>query len=192
VGKLTVPGHRLVEGDRLHLQEDCSATLIAPRIILSAWHCLENYRDLSRDILFALPNHSPPLTLRANRLADGGGMMADWALLRLERPLRDVRPLSVSADSPARLQGKLSVAGYSGDDHLGDSGERLTWQAACNITGNEHYRVATDCLAFKGASGGAAYKDGKIIGVISAGDSVGITYFAPSARFISAVRLHAH
>lgn len=186
-----MPGHRLVEGERLHLQEDCSATLVAPRTILSAWHCLENYRDFSRDILFTLPASSGQPVLRARRLADGGGMRADWSLLRLERPIRDVEPLAVSAAAVATLAGELSLAGYSGDEALGAGGEQLSWQAACDITANEGYRVATNCLAFKGASGGPVYKGGAVIGVVSAGDSIGITYFAPSAGFISAVRLHS-
>ncbi len=191
VGKLTVPGHRLVEGERLHLREDCSATLVAPQTILSAWHCLENYRDLSREIQFSLVNSNGLTTLRATRLASGGGMTADWSLLRLERPLRGVKPVPVSAATSATLQGQLSMGGYSGDVDVGAGGERLTWQANCRITANEGYRVASDCLAYKGASGGPAIKDGEIIGVVSAGDSEGITYFAPSAGFISAVRLHS-
>jgi len=191
VGRLTVPGHRTVQGEQLHLQEDCSATLIAPRTILSAWHCLENYRDLSRDIIFTLSHPSGEYQLRARRLADGGGMSADWSLLRLERPLPRVETVPVSTQATGSLEGELSLAGYSGDPELGAGGEQLTWQADCRITANEWYRVATNCLAFKGASGGPAVKDGAIIGVVSAGDSQGITYFAPSAGFISAVRLHA-
>ncbi len=191
VGKLTVPGHRFVEGEKLHQREDCSATLIAPQVILSAWHCLEHYRDLSRDITFRLPHAPEQPVLRATRLADGGDMDGDWALLRLERPLDDVAPLVVTAYRPDQAAHEFLIAGYSGDEGLGAGGDKLTWQSNCKLLGHEQYRLATDCVAFKGASGGPVLAGGNIIGVISAGDGETMTYFVPSTAFISAVRLHA-
>jgi len=187
VGQLTVPGHRFVDGERQHHLEDCSATLIGPTTILTAWHCLEFYGDLSREILFRLPPLAP---IAAHRLADGGGMSADWALLRLAKPVTGVTPVRVNKYFPALDKLPVSIAGYSGDSGLGANGEQLTWQEDCQITANEWFRVATDCLAYKGASGGPAIAEGTIIGVISAGDGVSLTYYTPSSTFNRAVRLH--
>ena len=186
VGKLTVPGQRYEQGERLHYREDCTATLIGAQTILTAWHCLEYYGDVSHDILFKLDGESR----LAYRLAEGGGMRADWAVLQLDRPISDVIPVPVRMEFDARVDTQVSIAGYSRDDGLGAGGTILTWQSACTITDNEGYRVATNCLAYKGASGGPTLFDGAIIGVISAGDGQGQTYYAPSSSFRSAVRLH--
>jgi V8-like Glu-specific endopeptidase len=190
VGKLTVPGQRFEQGERLHYREDCTATLIGTQTILTAWHCLEYYGDVSHDIVFTLPYANRHDSWRARRLADGGGMRADWALLRLDRPISDITPVPVRMEFQTSVNAPVSIAGYSRDDGLGAGGKILTWQSACSITGNEDYRVATNCLAYKGASGGPALFEGAIIGVVSAGDGQGQTYYAPSSSFGSAVRLH--
>jgi V8-like Glu-specific endopeptidase len=190
VGSLTVPGQRFEQGERLHHQENCTATLIGPQTILTAWHCLEHYRDLSMEILFSLPYQPQQPQWRARRLADGAGMQADWALLRLERAVKNVPSVAVHSRIQALDPNDISMAGYSRDSALGAGGDNLTWQAQCLITEDEGYRVATNCEAFKGASGGPVIRGGKIVGVISAGDGDGLTYFAPSKVFIKAVRRH--
>jgi V8-like Glu-specific endopeptidase len=190
VGTLTVPGHRFEEGEQLHHRENCSATLIAPQTILTAWHCLEYYRDLSQQIVFSLPYQPQQPSWLARRLADGAGMTADWALLRLERPVKNVVPVAVRSRWQEPSSNHISIAGYSRDAALGAGGDNLTWQAQCMITEDEDYRVATDCEAYKGASGGPVIRENKIVGVISAGDGEGLTYFAPSKAFMSAVRRH--
>ncbi len=190
VGKLSVPGYDQVDGRRRFREENCSASLVAPSTILTAWHCLEHYTDLSRDPQFSLLHGSDAVTVAATRLADGGSMEADWALLRLARPIRSVGPLPVdSVDMAAGV--RVLLAGYARDQGLGEGGERLTWQAGCRLTEQKPGRVGTDCVTYKGASGGPVLLDGRVVGVISAGDSEQRTYFAPSTRFISPFRLHA-
>ncbi|MEM9398113.1 MAG: serine protease, partial [Pseudomonadota bacterium] len=49
--------------------------------VLSAWHCFEDYRDLSRDILFTTVNGQ---SAKARLVSSGGSMRADWALLKLD------------------------------------------------------------------------------------------------------------
>ncbi len=190
VGTLSVPGHRFESGERLHHHENCSATLVGPRTILTAWHCLEFYRDLSQTIVFTLPYMPQQPHWRATRLANGGGMSADWALLRLERAVSGVVPLPVHGYFNTDSTVAISMAGYSRDAGLGNGGANLTWQATCQVTANEQFRVATNCQAYKGASGGPVISNGKIIGVISAGDGEELTYYAPSSRFTSALRLY--
>ncbi len=193
VGKLTVPGHDRVDGRRRSREENCTASLVAPSTILTAWHCLEYYSDLSRDPQFSLPAVMGEVSVAATRLADGGGMDADWALMRLARPIRQVNPLPVAAP-PAASDARLLIAGYARDSGLGAGGQRLTWQSDCRVEDREASRVGMDCVTYKGASGGPVLVDGRVVGVISAGDGQRRTYFAPfsaGTRFFSLYRLHA-
>jgi hypothetical protein len=200
VGKLQVPGNRIHQGHRVHHREDCSATLVARAgsdradTIITAWHCLEFYNDLSRPITFTLmPALGHHFTSEAYRLADGGGMHADWAVLRLQQPFisSTVTPLGIHplrAD-PGRA---ITMAGYSRDDGLGNHGKQLTFDPACRITAQQSTLSQSDCTAFKGASGGAVIQlsgagKAQVCGVISQGDGAGISTFVPVSGFRSAV-----
>ncbi len=191
VGKLTVPGYRYKNGDRRHHEQHCTATLVSEDIVLSGWHCLEHYSDLSLNIVFTLPSAAANTSRIARRVADGGGMHADWALLKLDKPVRTevAAAVAVSAINEAKpgTQG-LTLAGYSRDKVMGKTGRRLTYHANCEILDNESYRVATNCVAFRGSSGGPVVYDRAIIGVVSAGDSERLSYFTPSRSFSSAVK----
>jgi len=203
VGKLQVPGSRYENGRRSHLLEDCSATLVngstgsEADIIITAWHCLENYKDLSKPILFALVSgQDKGLEREAYRLVDGGGMHADWAILRLKIPIAsaDVIPLLIHPEraTPAT---SISMAGYSRDSAMGDYGNHLTYHPKCLITGTEYTVNDSNCVAYKGASGGAVVQlSGTgtpwFSGVISQGDSAGLSRFVPVAVFRSALSLH--
>ena len=203
VGRLSVPGSRIRDGQRSHQREDCSATLVGRKAshradtIVTAWHCLEFYNDLSRPITFTLlPGHRGDLTREAYRLGDGGGMHADWAILRLYRPVAagEIAPLTVGVDEVDRAR-PVIMAGYSRDDDLGEGGRRLTFDPACRITAQTPARGNTDCRAHKGASGGAVVQlspEGvpQLTGVISSGDGEGTSIFVPVARFQAALRQH--
>lgn len=195
VGKLTVPGYRYKNGDRHHHEQHCTATLVTEDIILSGWHCIEYYADLSQDIVFSLPNAQADVKRTARHLADGGGMHADWLLLKLNKPVsgRVASPIPVSTLNVVEPGTQaLTLAGYSRDPGLGAVGKWLSYDADCAILENEAYRVATDCIAFKGSSGGPVVHEHTIVGVVSAGDSEQLSYYTPSKSFISAVRLYLH
>lgn len=194
IGALDVPAQRSVRGRRVNMREDCSATLVsrdgdsAANIIVTAWHCLEYYRDLSRPITFSLllPN-TTPLTLTARRLADGGGMHADWAILKLERALAPHIAHSLAVH-PGRAEAGIPVtmAGYSpaGDDRI----RSLRFHANCRITAQQRNSTDTDCVALKGASGGAVAQRSvsgsmHFSGVISEGDGTGYSRFVPTSMF---------
>lgn len=203
VGRLTVPSSRYADGRTTHHLEDCSATLVASAssskadIVITAWHCLENYRDLSRTISFSAHDNAGRLLSReAYRLADGGGMHRDWALLRLFRPIRrdELTALSIHPQQADPAM-PITMAGYSRDSGLGEGGERLTYDANCRITARAGEGDNSDCLAYKGASGGAVIQistSGQPLyaGVISRGDSTGISVFVPVTSFRTALRQH--
>jgi hypothetical protein len=203
VGKLQVPGQRYRDKRLLHYLEDCSATLVAlpgrsqADTIVTAWHCLELYSDLSKPIIFTVETVSgESLQREAYRLEDGGGMHADWAILRLRRavPAQQVAALLIhpKAADPDR---SVTMAGYSRDSGIGDNGQILTFDPACTITAQERDLGDTDCTAFKGASGGAVIQlssagEPLVCGVISEGNGEGRSTFVPVSGFKNAINLY--
>jgi len=201
VGSLRVPGVKIRDGYRRHHQEDCSATLVASGsggkadTIITAWHCLEFYQDLSYPITFTLLKGSgEPLVMEAQRLADGGGIEADWAVLRLEQavPMALAPALTVH---PGRADASRTIvmAGYSRDGGLGSEGEQLTYDPSCSITYQGTKASDSNCIAYQGASGGAVVQlsgDGQptLAGVISRGDSEGLSIFVPVKGFRSTLQ----
>ncbi|MDO8860716.1 serine protease [Haliea sp. E1-2-M8] len=200
VGQLTVPGIRLENGYARHHTERCSATLVAApgathaTVIVSAWHCLEFYRDLTQRITFTLlPASAEPLAIEAVRYADGGSMEADWAVLRLRQPvaLAQVPALQLH---PQQANPALPVvmAGYSRDAGTGAHGEELSYDPACRIIAADRRSGGSDCRAFKGASGGAVVQLTEagaplLSGVISEGNSVDYSRYVPVSVFRQAL-----
>ncbi len=196
IGALQVPGIRVEDGRRSSHLEDCSATLVSDRqnrpsnTIVTAWHCLEFYRDLSRPITFTLfKGREEALVLEARRLADGGGMHADWAILRLQQRIPPERVAAIPIHPNRADAGRgITMAGYSKDPGLGRRGERLTYDPLCNITRQGDQSSDSDCLAYRGASGGAVVQlselgEPQLAGVISRGDSEGLSVYVPAVQF---------
>ncbi len=203
VGKLQVPGQRNQNGHRSHYLEDCSATLVSrdtrsdADIIITAWHCLEFYRDLTKPIVFtAVAISGESVRREARRLADGGGMHADWAILRLRRKISsgqiialDIHPHIADSDRP------IIMAGYSSDNGVSNSGDILTFDPACIIYQQQPHLGDTDCMAQKGASGGAVIQlsnnaEPLMCGVISQGNGEDHSTFVPVNIFRSAINLY--
>ncbi len=205
IGKLQVPSQRFKDRQTQYYIEDCSATLVrmpgksATSVIVSAWHCLEGYSDLSRDIVFTLTGGGAQIgPLRARRIASGGSMAADWAILRLEKPLDlstlPALPLQTVHD---KLASVVTMAGYSRDAGRGAGGEKLTYDPHCAVRSTSAAAVETDCQAHKGASGGAVTQQAssgevRFAGVISEGNGEGISRYVPLSKFRSALELALH
>ncbi len=203
VGKLEVPGQRYRDGRQSHYVEACSGTLVArpgrseADIVITAWHCLEWYGDLSRPITFTVFTVSgEPLQREAYRLQDGGGMHADWAILRLQQAVpREQAPSLPIHERAANPELPVTMAGFSGDDGIGDSGDTLTFDPQCAITAQDTALGDTNCTAFKGASGGAVIQlsatgEARVCGVISQGNSEGRSTFVPVSSFRTALHYY--
>ncbi len=201
VGKLTVPGSRYENGRYNHHHEDCSATLVSlatrnrADTIITAWHCIEYYGDLSKPILFTLPGNSgQDLTREVYRVFDGGSMHADWAILKMHQAISTNSVAAVMPHSGRANPAKeVSMAGYSRDAGLGNGGEHLTYDEGCKITLQANNSSDTDCIAHKGASGGAVIQLSEqgaahYIGVISRGDGDGVSIFVPTEYFRGPLR----
>jgi hypothetical protein len=184
LGRLFVPAIRYENGYARHYDEQCSATIVSlvaaetSHLLLSAWHCLEDYRDLSRAIVFETTNGA---RYDVHLLASGGGMHSDWALLQL--PVALPYPLTMGADAAAR---RATLAGFP-------HGEALVVGRECAITGRDGRDWRTDCVLLPGASGGAALSTAArpaYLGVISRGDRKTQSIFVPVERFIDHIRSH--
>ncbi|MEP4146408.1 MAG: trypsin-like peptidase domain-containing protein [Halioglobus sp.] len=203
VGKLDVPGVQYRDGYGRHQRESCSGSLVAPRnssradTVVTAWHCLEYYRDLSKPITFTLtPGTGKILIREAYRVADGGGMYADWAVLKLYDPVPtgDIPALELHPKR-ADMQRPVTMAGYSGDGGLGAKGAVLTYHAGCNITLQKSSQSESDCSAYKGASGGAVIQlstegHAQLSGVISQGNSESVSIYVPISGFRTPLNQH--
>ena len=203
VGKLQVPGQRYRDGRKSHYEEDCSATLVARHgrdnadTLITAWHCLEWYGDLSRPIIFSITAVSgEPVLREAHKLQDGGGMHADWAILRLRDaiPTDQVAALQIHPQS-ADPERPVIMAGFSKDKGMGKGGVVLTYDSGCSIIAQNAVIADTNCTAFKGASGGTVVQiavsgDPQVCGVISQGNGEGRSTFVPVSQFRNALNLH--
>ena len=188
VGKLQVPSQRQTGNDNQHFIENCSATLIDDHRaqltwLLSAWHCFENYHNLGRPILLHMQDSTGKAYQRQVHIVKHGqSMQQDWALLRTDIPL----PRTLSALEMGNYSdGKVSIAGYSGDSHLGQDGAVLTYEENCSPSENtlDPRQHSVSCTAYKGASGGAVIQAGRIVGIISQGDNQGTASFVSHATY---------
>ncbi len=199
VGRLLVPGRRMEAGHQRHYRESCSATLLAPEdgepasLILTAWHCLEYHTDLTDEITFVIQaSTGERLQRRVRAVSTGGGMSADWSLMRLQEPLpTDTVSTARIARGAALAPGsRVIMAGFSRDRGLGEAGQVLTFHRDCRVVARSNDDVATDCLAYRGASGGAVFSvdSGRLVGVISRGDSRENSIFVPVSRILGRER----
>ncbi len=185
VGRLHVPAIRYRDGYARHYDEQCSAALIHERgrevspFIVSAWHCIEHYRDLSRSLVFEAESGQ---RYAARLLASGGSMHSDWALLRLPTPLP--APLGLELSPGGEEPGERTLAGYPHDSGL-------TAEDNCRIIGRDGADVRTDCVLQQGASGGAVIDGGttpRYLGVISRGDGETQSIYVPVERFLGRIQ----
>jgi hypothetical protein len=200
--RLEVPVIRSEEGRIRHFTEHCSATVITPgpnTLLLSAWHCFEDYAATQGPIqLFA--QHSPNIPLPVRLIVSGGSMSADWAVLT---PLTDTAigawiPLSLDA---AQRGSRVLATGFAPETDSDKteahtetpSSRRLMYDPDCFVTTVTSRPARSDCVAKKGASGGAilgrtASGSVRVVGVISAGDGVSVSYFHPTDGLVARIR----
>lgn len=194
IGKLSVSGQKREGKHKRFHTENCSATLVKQpgkanvKLIVSAWHCFEYYNDLTYPIVFHLTTkQGKKLSKKARLLSSGGDMQGDWAILELLKPIaaEQVRALSLQPES---IDSKdVSLAGYSRDHGLGQGGKHLSYHPNCQILARQGSVWQSNCIAHKGASGGAVIQitggTAYLAGVVSAGNGEGLSYFIPASVF---------
>ncbi|WP_040482084.1 trypsin-like serine peptidase [Luminiphilus syltensis] len=181
---------KLVNGYRQHNTENCTGSLIRVRhrlLIVSAWHCFDGIRDLSRPPIITMSDDS---RREARLLKTGQSIDADWAVLEFTTSRFDDRQLVVlpldTAALPETGQAVL-MAGFN-SDYFGDGGETLTYDPKCHIEERDSFNLTTNCVAFKGASGGPVLRrldNGRyaLSGIVSRGDNRKVSIFLHTQGF---------
>lgn len=192
VGRLHIPAIRYENGYPRHYDEQCSATLVALEAgeaspyLLSAWHCLADYRDLSRPLIYTDTRGTDHAV---TVISTGGSMDRDWALLRIPVALPGALPLAEENWDSSIAQSAVLLAGFP----RARQDATLTFRSGCSVIGTDGDDRRTDCVLQRGASGGAALNGSwppTVIGVISRGDGVTQSIYVPLARFLRTVRSH--
>lgn len=185
VGRLLIPAIRYQDGHARHYDERCSGTVVtAPgnthsTVVISAWHCLEDYRDLSRPLIFeTLDGRRSEVRL----IASGGSMQRDWALLRLAEAQPALPIAGTGVPSTVTMVGFPRESTHSAQT-----------QARCSIIGLDGADYRGGCALKPGASGGGVFSTNgqlKYLGVISRGDGMTQSIFVPVERFHQTLRAH--
>ena len=200
--RLEIPVIRPVGGRMRHFTEHCSATTITPgpnTLLLSAWHCFEDYAATQGPIrLFA--QHSPETPLPLRLIVSGGSMSADWAILAPLTSTFGGAWIPLSPD-PVQRGARVIAAGFAPTNDSNKTEEyaetpasrTLMYDPDCLVIAATGRPAQSDCVAKKGASGGAilgrtASGSVRVIGVISAGDGASVSYFHPTEGLVTRVR----
>lgn len=174
VGRLNIAGSRF-----------CTATLVAPDVIVTAAHCLfhpltgarvadgelrfvAGYRIRDRAALRRVTRTVIDPAYAFAKRATYAGIGADLALGRLDRPVpRAVAPFATGAFADDGAAGPLAIVSYGQDRPHAPSIE-----APCGIVERSGPVLALDCAVTYGASGSPLFQgeggERRLVGVVSA------------------------
>lgn len=154
----------------------CTATLIAPRLVLTAKHCAAKSGQAPHSeretIHFGIGDDSkaPKRTVKIARTwmapLDEGGYIkrgSDVAVMALDEPIDDIAPLPIVGDhvDASFVDGRVSAVGYGVRDVARSSGLRragtLTIRSTEGPLVQGLFPTVEEMIAFVSTEGGAAY-----------------------------------
>lgn len=162
----------------------CSASLIAPDLVLTAAHCLfdaDNRRIPDRDLVFSagLRQGRAEATRRvvmsvlpqAYRPVEGPPRLeqigADVALLRLDQPILSGSVVPIAVGPRGRVRDLVTVVSYGRDRET-----TASIQEDCEIVGREDAVTALSCAVVEGASGSPILRETsagfEVVAIVSA------------------------
>ena len=185
---VSIPVTRLTEGRMRQFTEHCTAVAVTPgpnSIFVSAWHCFEDYRSIIMPIQLVNPRAVTRVPMKL--LESGGSMQEDRAFLTPVSSLTVDTWIPIST-TPHHTGQPLIAAGFTPQPNQStdDNADRyLLADMTCSVIDASSHPPASDCVAKKGASGGAmiALTDSgsaRLQGIISAGDGETVSYFYPA------------
>jgi V8-like Glu-specific endopeptidase len=172
---------QLCEGERFSGQNtgpNCSGSLVAPDMVLTAGHCIQDEASCkATSFVFGFrvrKSGATPKSVSADQVYGCAGIVGrklegetgpDWAVVRLDRAVRDHKPLAVQrGDVPNGTP--LMVIGYPSGlpEKIADGGVVL------DASGAGFYRTNLD--TFHGNSGSPVFHagSGKIVGILVRGE----------------------
>lgn len=173
---------QLCPGERFSGQSigpNCSGSLVAPDLVLTAGHCIQDEASCKATaFVFGFRTRrsgSTPKSVSADQVYGCAGIVgrklegeagADWAVVRLDRPVTDHKPLAVHRQDISNGT-PLMVIGYPSGlpEKIADGGTVLDASPA------GFYR--TDLDTYHGNSGSPVFdsRSGKIVGILVRGEN---------------------
>jgi len=177
--------YELREGERFYHQPtggECSGALVAPDLVLTAGHCITNELMCRNAVRFVFGftekgDGSDPSIVPASEVYSCAGLAAhrcewlkergaDYALVRLDRPVPNHRPLRIDRGGQIKEGTRLFTIG-----HPSNLPTKIVVDGLIRDSSPEDYFVA-ELDAFKGSSGSAVFdaRTGLILGVVVRGE----------------------
>ena len=191
IAVIDVPSEKRESGQNRHYTERCSGTLLqsvepkGPKLLMTAWHCIEHYADLSKTIGVRFPHAADKARSYSARVyRSGTSISSDWALLKLTAPVGDPKLTGLPLAAPWENE-KATALGFAGALEQGRS--TLSFDPRCVWSTSNLW---ASCQSSKGSSGGPLVQvrsnQAYLVGVISQGDSEKLTLsWSPSELPIS-------